>query len=170
MAHNAGHTWVVTFTGGVANELLLGNVAGTGEKTWSDVGALNTRTYAQRFVAKEGALSDLKIKVGGATNIKMAVYADAAGNPGTLLAVSDEFSAVGGWNNETLNSVCSLVTGSYYWIAFKSSVSSLVYYNPTGGAMVYKDTTYAGAFTADFGAHSDTTADLAVGGYGLKVV
>lgn len=150
--------------------LLLGNVAGTGEKTWTDVGAINTRTYAQRFVATSGSLSDLKIKVAGNTNIKMAVYSDAAGNPGTLLAVSDEFSAVSGWNNVTLNTVCDLVTGSYYWIVFKSSVSSLVYYNATGGAMAYKDTAYADAFTADFGAHLDVTVDLATGGYGLKVV
>ena len=170
MAHNTGHTWVVTFTGGVANELLLGNVAGTGEKSWAEIGALNTRTYAQRFVATSGSLSDLKIKVSGNTNMKMAVYTDVAGDPGTLLAASDEFSAVSGWNKVTLNTVCDLATGSYYWITFKPSVSSVVYYNATGGAMSYKDTTYADAFTADFGAHSDTTVDLAVGGYGLKVV
>ena len=170
MAHNTGHAWVVTFTGGVANELLLGNVAGTGEKSWAEIGALNTRTYAQRFVATSGSLSDLKIKVSGNTNMKMAVYTDVAGDPGTLLAASDEFSAVSGWNKVTLNTVCDLATGSYYWITFKPSVSSVVYYNATGGAMSYKDTTYADAFTADFGAHSDTTVDLAVGGYGLKVV
>lgn len=170
MAHNTDHAWVATFTGGVANELLLGNVAGTGEKSWADIGALNTRTYAQRFVATSGSLSDLKIKVSGNTNMKMAVYTDVAGDPGTLLAASDEFSAVSGWNKVTLNTVCDLATGSYYWITFKPSVSSVVYYNATGGAMSYKDTTYADAFTADFGAHSDTTVDLAVGGYGLKVV
>jgi hypothetical protein len=151
--------------------LLLGNVAGTGEKSWAEIGALNTRTYAQRFVARgRGSLSDLMIKVSGNTNMKMAVYTDVAGDPGTLLAASDEFSAVRGWNKVTLNTVCDLATGSYYWIIFKSSVSSVVYYNATGGEMSYKDTTYADAFPADFGAHLDTTVDLAVGGYGLKVV
>ncbi len=92
-----------------------------------------------------GTCSEFRVKVSGNGNVKIAIYADSAGEPGARLAKKDASSAVTtGWNTLTLEATCEFVNNTAYWLAFASD-ASIVGYDLTTGVFRYKNvgTTYA---------------------------
>jgi hypothetical protein len=170
--HCAGHPWAITFNGGVSEDSLLGNVIGTGEKTWADSVFGNTTQYYQKFTAVAGTIGDIRIKCATSCNVKVAIYDDdgAAGDPGTLLAYSTSTACVSGWNTVQLNIQVPLTAGSY-WLSFKSDTGNFSYRITTGGVSQYSGSiAYADAFPNPAPDLIDRTNDYAIAGWGLKVV
>ena len=94
-----------------------------------------------------GTVTQFKIHICQAGNVKLAVYADNNGSPGALLGAVNNGQAVSvGWN--TLSFPETPVTkDSIYWLAQISDISSgnYIYYNSdTGHSFGYKSQTYAG--------------------------
>ena len=90
-----------------------------------------------RFQAEQtGSMTLFKIKCSGSGNVKVAIYTNASGAPGNLLAAVDTGTpVVAGWNS--LNITATPVTlGTYYWLAVNSD-SNIVLFAPTPGSGVY---------------------------------
>lgn len=84
-----------------------------------------------------------------AGNMRMGVYSDNSNNPGTLLAYTNEFSPVVGWNTVQTNEV-ELQPGNY-WIAFESDTSSMILAAlSSGGVHRYKSSWTYGALPSSF--------------------
>ena len=68
-----------------------------------------------RFQADlSGVVSQINIYVIGSGYVKVALYADSAGEPGARLAKQDTTTAVvAGWNLITLEAPCPVVSGTY---------------------------------------------------------
>ena len=64
-------------------------------------------------------------------NVKLAVYADSAGQPGALLnAINESKSVVAGWNNIDFPTT-NVVAGTNYWLAANSSAVIINYVTET---------------------------------------
>jgi hypothetical protein len=93
-----------------------------------------------------GMCSEVKVKASGSVNVKVAVYADSAGEPGARLAKQDTPAACSAdWNTVTLETNCAIVAGANYWIAFNSSATQVGCDN-AGGVLRYKAASFS-AFT-----------------------
>ena len=137
-----------------------------------------------KFAAvSSGELSEIRVKCSDSGNLKVAIYADNAGEPGTRLAKLDTSTAVvAGWNTLALESSVAVVSGTSYWLAFISDAQS-VGYDITTGDRRLKAATYATfAFPDPAGSGFDTytttipfiagwgfTALQAVGGGSLSI-
>jgi hypothetical protein len=97
----------------------------------------------------------------GSGGIKMAIYSDAGGRPGSLLASSAEItSSVAGWNRASLQAPLNLVSGAYYWLAFNvSSASMSVALNPSGGTLFWRSLPYASTWPTSAGTVSGPLGD-----------
>ncbi|MBM4447519.1 MAG: hypothetical protein FJ023_09315 [Chloroflexi bacterium] len=95
----------------------------------------------------EGTGRVSQIRVYGYTNgyVKVALYANNNGSPGTCLAKQDTSTAiVAGWNTITLESEASVTKDTVYWIATAAGDSSISYTYPTTGVVCkYKTITYS---------------------------
>jgi len=167
--HLSAHAWLVAFNGAIAEDSLLGNVIGTGEKTWAASGTTNTQLRMQKFSAVAGSIVDIRIKFIANSNAKVAIYADSAGAPGALLAESGSTACAPSWNTIQINTPVTLNAQSY-WLAWKSSVSDKVSCNTTGGTSRYATVSYADAFPDPAPAMMVSAYDWAVAGWGAKVV
>jgi hypothetical protein len=115
-----------------------------------DASAPSTGTYPgnyfflYRFQAVEtGYVNIFKIKTSASGNVKVAVYADNAGEPGVLInALNTSTPVTAGWNNISFTGYTPVVAGNYYWLAY-SSDAAIGYYYSTGGTLRYKTTTYS---------------------------
>jgi chitodextrinase len=90
---------------------------------------------AFRYTATaSGAAASLKLYVSSgttATSVKVGVYSNNNGHPGTLLASGTINSpTIGAWNTASLSPSVTLTSGTTYWIGFLG----------TGGQLSYKDT------------------------------
>jgi O-glycosyl hydrolase len=110
--------------------LILGN------QTIQATSDSNTAGSAEAFkyvAAASGTAGNISFYVDSgttATSLKVGVYSDNAGHPGTLLAsVSVNSIAQSSWNNATLSPAVQLNSGTAYWIAFLG----------VGGGINYKD-------------------------------
>jgi hypothetical protein len=169
--HN--NRWTVTYNGGIAEDSLLGNVIGTGEKTWDSYLVATVIRY-NKFTAVSGTAGDIRIKSAISGNVKVGLYDDdgAGGDPSTLLAYGTG-AVVAGWNTIQLNIQVALTAGSY-WLAVKcdrdSAVSMLAADTATGkistGVIPYAD---AMPNPAEIGM-SSSVRGIAIAGWGLKVV
>lgn len=142
---------------------LLGNVIGVGEKEWAQQNG-NT-LHIQKFTAVDGTLTGIRLKSNGAANAKVAVYADSAGEPGTLLAYSVSTPISLGWNTIPLNTRVVLSAGSY-WLASICDASGKTLRNATGGTERYASMTYANAFPDPPVGTSSAAYDQAIAGWG----
>jgi len=117
-----------------------------------------------------GICTEVRIKCAGSGNIKVAVYADNAGEPGARLAKKDAATAVSlGWNTITLEASCSIVKGNAYWLAYCPD-SNQGGYVIEAGVFRYKTVTYS-TFTfpdpAGSGFDSATTINGLIAGWGI---
>lgn len=82
---------------------------------------------------------------GSGNPFKLAIYADNAGSPGTLLAYTAEFYGVGSidWEDAALNTSISIVSGTYYWLAFAVKTDAVVYVESGVGTNLSKVIDYS---------------------------
>lgn len=104
--------------------------------------------------ASAGATTSISAFIGSATvdaapnnKIKLALYSDNAGTPGTLLATATEGIITTGWNTLPISATLSPATN--YWLAFimngtSGSAGNLSYNN--GGTSCWRVQTYASGF------------------------
>ena len=88
----------------------------------SEDSSIPTNTFhLSKFIAlSTAAIRQIRINSVGSINIKLALYADSAGEPGALLnAMNDSVALVAGWNTITFPTT-SIVIGTDYWLAFNS--------------------------------------------------
>ncbi len=76
-------------------------------------------------------------------NARLGLYSSSSGEPGDLLAQTDEISLNNGWNSGTLGSSQNLISGETYWLAFEvSSSATTLHYNSVSGRQRYKSYSY----------------------------
>ena len=69
-------------------------------------------------LSQEATLQSLSFYVTQAAgNLRLGFYNDNNGNPGSLVAATDEFTPVAGWNTQNVQSPVLLLPGEY-WLAF----------------------------------------------------
>jgi len=152
----------------MATVKLIGSTASTGTT------GFGTSFWLAKYTAEAtGLLSEIKIRSSGSQTVKVAVYADNAGEPGARLAKQDTSqSLVDGWNTIALEASCSIVSGTSYWLAVATNASTLWYYTPST-ARRFKVITYAGWSFPDpagTGFTSDTGAVAEEQGFGVLVI
>jgi hypothetical protein len=93
-----------------------------------------------------GNMTEFRVKSSVAGNVKCAIYADSAGEPGALITAMDTGQAVDGLGWNTLNfTSTSITSGTVYWLAFMFSIQGAVDYRTlTGTTRRYKAGTYTG--------------------------
>jgi hypothetical protein len=129
--------------------------------------------FLYRFQAAEtGNIVTFKIKASGPGNVKAAIYADNAGEPGSLLnAVNTDSPVVTGWNDITITST-PVVSGNYYWLSYVSD-SAIGCYQSATGTLRYKANMTYSSFTfpssAGTGFSSLTTSIGLLAGWGFTV-
>ncbi|MCD6599709.1 MAG: hypothetical protein J7L19_03970 [Dehalococcoidia bacterium] len=117
-----------------------------GEDDHASDGTVDTGyIWADKFTASvTGVMDQFRVKVDGPGNLKLAVYADDAGEPGTLLNALNTGQAVtAGWNTITFPDT-SLTSGTDYWLAFISDAKITCRYTSAGKVKRYKVQAYAG--------------------------
>jgi hypothetical protein len=111
--------------------LLLGNQT---IQATSDNNAAGSAEAFKYIAAATGTAGNISFYVNSgttATSLKVGLYNDNAGHPGTLLAsVSVNSVSQSSWNSATLSPEVQLNSGTAYWIAFLG----------VGGGINYKDT------------------------------
>jgi hypothetical protein len=168
--HCAGHPWTITYNGGISEDSLLGNVIGTGEKTWAADSSANTLLMS-KFTANAGTIGDIRAKIGFSGNAKVAIYSDNAGVPGTLLAYSPGAAVYARWNTFQLNVQVALTATSYWLAVIGDAASGVCRYIGSGGVCkAIGAYGYVNAFPNPPVGTSNSNADVAIAGWGLKVV
>jgi hypothetical protein len=107
-------------------------------------GSSETKDYLilTKFTASaSGKMTEFRVKAGGSGNIKVALYADNSGNPGTLITAMNTGQAVtAGWN--TLNFTQTQINnGTVYWLAIIIDTNNACQY-VSGGNYQYKVQAY----------------------------
>lgn len=74
---------------------------------------------------------------------KIAIYADIAGAPGSLLVQTDEITSIVGSNQVDITPL-AVVSGAYYWIAENNNLGGIIRSINTGGNSKYKSVAYSG--------------------------
>jgi hypothetical protein len=99
-----------------------------------------------RFTAEAtGNMVQFRVKSSAAGNVKCAIYADSAGEPGALITAMNTGQAVNGLGWNTLNFTSTPITlGTVYWLAFMFDTQGAVDYRTLAGtARRYKAATYS---------------------------
>ena len=170
VANHKANPWQVTFNGGISEDSLLGNVIGTGEKSWATQNGSIVRIYATKFVSFPGTIGDVRVKSSISANVKVGIYSDNSGKPGTLLGYGTS-AVIAGWNIVQLN-ISVLLTATNYWLVFKADTAGAINRNSTGTDGGYLDqSAYSDALPASGISFTVGVAyDCAIAGWGLKVV
>jgi hypothetical protein len=146
---NGTHTLTAVARDAVGNSTISGIVSVTvnnvaqpggslllGSQTIQNSADNNAAGSAEAFkytATASGSAGSLKFYVNtgsAATGIKVGIYSDNGGHPGTLLTSgSITAPAAAAWNTATLSPNVSLVSGANYWIGFVG----------TGGTLNYRD-------------------------------
>jgi hypothetical protein len=94
-----------------------------------------------RFVAIEsGDITQIRVKCTTFGDVKVALYTDRDGNPGSLIGANNTGARVtGGWNNIDIPST-TIAAGTPYWIACKSSEACIGYAPATDGIILSRPT------------------------------
>jgi len=105
-----------------------------------------------RFAAVAmGNVTQIRVKCTTAGSVKVALYTDSTGSPGTLINANNTgASVIAGWNNISIPST-AVTLGTNYWIAFNSSVNCVGNSAFTGGALLYRAFGYSTDFPASAG-------------------
>ncbi|HET8708644.1 MAG TPA: hypothetical protein VFL85_00005, partial [Candidatus Saccharimonadales bacterium] len=153
----------------VNSDISLGQGAGTsfgkttigGSVDSGDKGVYNLSRYQTGGAA--GPTATISVYVGSAIDTspnnkyRMAIYADNAGSPGSLITQTAEGTLSSGWN--TISVSATLSTSTYYWLGYITNATSdlnNVSYSG-GGTSCYLANTYSSGFPA-------TASGCSVGG------
>jgi hypothetical protein len=136
-------------------------------------GANNESGYFRfdKFTAvATGSITEFRIKAGASVNVRVALYSDNSGQPGTLLNSVAGTPVTSGWNTIAFPST-SIVSGTVYWLAtITEGTGGTKYVSETGmGNWAYK----AGAFGDSWPTFGWTVSDNyshLVAGWGIKVL
>lgn len=116
----------------IGSTIQVGNtdVLGDSEATTADHTEMNRITVHQTAEIKE-----LSVFVeSGEGNMRLALYGDDSGKPGTLIAKTEDFTAVSGWNTHPVNWQVQLLPTEDYWIGYQTDGDEVVVRTePTGG-------------------------------------
>lgn len=83
-----------------------------------DYGNANLMVAQHTTLSQEATIQSLSFYVTQAAgNLRLGIYDDANGNPGSLVAKTDEFVPVVGWNTQSVQTPVLLPPGSY-WLAY----------------------------------------------------
>jgi|GEM_PF-5295196 len=140
---------------------LLGNVIGVGEKTWTEANGNVNKCY-QTFAAVTGTICNIRIKLSGSSNIRVAIYSDNAGAPGTILAQSGSVACVAGWN--VIPIAATALSAGNYWLASQSLTTNVVLRNADAGSFAYNASPYS--VFSDDPAVSTGSKQMAIAGWG----
>ena len=89
-----------------------------------------------------GYITEIKLMCFDSGNVKVAIYSDCNGEPGTLLNKVDTSTAVvSGWNTITFPAT-SVTADTAYWLAFNSD-ATIVGYSGLTGTCRYKAASYS---------------------------
>ena len=110
----------------------------------SSAGTFNTgpTIWYQKFTASvTGNITTIKTHGSGSGNVKVGIYSDTAGKPGTLLAANNTGTAVtgGSWKSSTLSSSYYVVSGTAYWLAVLASTPAACEYSSSSGQYLYTE-------------------------------
>ncbi|MEV8096110.1 Ig-like domain-containing protein [Kitasatospora sp. NPDC085879] len=153
---------------GAAGTAILGNTAVGSATDSGDSNYMNT----SRFVtgSSGGALGSVSVHVGAVgaapnNQYQVAVYADASGKPGALVASSASGAlTANAWN--TLPLAGTLTANTAYWLAYNSNGSSAAVNNlhySSGGTSGYSTGgTPFGSWPSTFGASSTMSATFSI--------
>jgi hypothetical protein len=123
----------------MAAQLLVGT---TTENTTSASASYFTLSRFQASQSKTGA-TEFRVWSAASGYVKVAVYADSSGEPGSRLGYNNTQQAVvSGWNTLTV-SACDIVSGTYYWLAVNGSASGCFRRSSSGGTYRYKSGTFS---------------------------
>lgn len=145
---------------------------GNGDIDATDVNSSDSLRMQKFTAILSGSLTGIEIESdqGGTGHVmKVAVYNDNAGEPGTVAGYSAEFEASAGLNTISLVSPVAIVAGVAYWLAFISDAADVMYAKSTGKTYRYKDATYSSSYTFPdnpAGLSSGTTRDHQIAGFG----
>jgi hypothetical protein len=106
--------------------VVFGRTSSVGFNDSSDWGYLNG---TRAVLASPGVLSSLSVYVGATSanaHVRLALYSDSAGTPGSLLAQTNPALAQTGWNTLPTTSNPVVVAGAY-WIITQTDDASTVY-------------------------------------------
>ena len=119
-----------------------------------------------RFQAvASGSAATFKVYSANSGHVKVAIYADSAGQPEALMGYNDSGTAiVAGWNSITIPAIPStyIAAGSYYWLAIDSDTTLTCVASSVGGTIRYRPATYSG-FTFPDPAGSFSSASGIIG-------
>ncbi len=89
-----------------------------------------------------GTMTEFRVKSAVAGNVKCAIYADNAGEPGALITSMNTGQAVTGSGWETLTfTPTSITNGVAYWLAVCFDTAGAVTYKNSGGGTPYRTKT-----------------------------
>jgi len=94
--------------------------------------------------AATGNTVTFKIKSSAPANVKVAIYADNAGEPGALInSVNTGTPITAGWNSIAIAST-AVTSGNFYWLAINSDTQINCAASSLGGTIRYKVAAYSG--------------------------
>jgi hypothetical protein len=104
------------------------------------------RLFLGKFTAlASGTMNQIQIKITATGNVKVAIYADNAGEPGSLLNSIGSTAVTVGVNSITFPDT-TIISGTPYWLAFNQDTNLLVDGINTGGTSRYATLTYTNDF------------------------
>lgn len=109
---------------------------GTNNDTWDGGAGGQVNVMIDKWTAvATGNVTEIRVKVSVAGTVKVALYADSSGNPGTLLSAVNTAQSVSiGWNTITLSTPVDVTQNTVYWIGFYgSNTGGMFYYRVLAG-------------------------------------
>jgi len=104
----------------------------------------NQFTLTKFTAVASGTMNQFRVKSAVAGNVKCAIYADNAGEPGALITGMNTGQAVTGSGWETLSfTPTSITNGVAYWLAVCFDTNGAITYKAGGGTYRYKAATYS---------------------------
>jgi hypothetical protein len=114
----------------------------------------NYFTFCKFTATDSGNMNVFRVKMQVSGVIKVALYTDNAGSPGTIIKTGEGTnSVVAGWNDIVFPTVV-IVSGTSYWLAYNTQVSGIVSAATTGGTRKH----IAGSFDIAFMDNPVTTS------------
>jgi hypothetical protein len=137
-----------TTQAGSAGQLTLGDTTVEAQVDDGNNGQLNAQPVT---LGQSATLQSLSFFVGTAAgNLRLGIYSDSRGSPGTLQAQTDSAAAVSGWNTLNVTSSVQLNPGSY-WLVYEYDNAGLSFRSVAGGSQVkWRGSTFA-ALPSSFG-------------------
>jgi hypothetical protein len=130
--------------------------------------------YFKYTADASGTVSEIKIYALANGNVKIAIYADSSGDPGSRLAYNDSGQAVTAdqWNTLSIDGL-SVTQSTVYWLACIYDTTGSLAYDTIGAGHTpvrYKTATYS-TFTwpssADWTSSNDLN-DYSIAGWGIS--